>query len=98
VKNTNLLLEKPAALGASGQERSPEYGELKRRFGWEFNGMRLHELYFGNLGGKASLPPDGALAAAARPVGVRHTRRRAAAWAGRRTGCKNPEVCARRRR
>ena len=26
-----------------------EYGELKRRFGWEFNGMRLHELYFGNI-------------------------------------------------
>ncbi len=28
---------------------TPEYAELKRRFGWEFNGMRLHELYFGNL-------------------------------------------------
>lgn len=26
-----------------------EDAELKRRFGWEFNGMRLHELYFGNL-------------------------------------------------
>jgi len=25
------------------------YSELNRRFGWEFNGMRLHELYFGNL-------------------------------------------------
>ena len=25
------------------------YAELKRRFGWEFNGMRLHELYFENL-------------------------------------------------
>ncbi len=33
---------------------APEFAELKRRFGWEFNGMRLHELYFGNLakGGK----------------------------------------------
>tara|TARA_Y100000310_G_C20630872_1_gene788596 strand:+ start:1150 stop:1710 length:561 start_codon:yes stop_codon:yes gene_type:complete len=31
------------------------YAEVKRRFGWEFNGMRLHELYFGGLtkGGKA---------------------------------------------
>jgi len=28
---------------------SPEYAELKRRFGWEWNGMKLHELYFGNL-------------------------------------------------
>jgi Fe-Mn family superoxide dismutase len=28
---------------------------MKRRFGWEWNGMRLHELYFGNLknGGNA---------------------------------------------
>src|SRR3989338_10757966 len=26
-----------------------EYAELKRRFGWEFSGMRLHELYFGNM-------------------------------------------------
>jgi hypothetical protein len=24
---------------------------MKRHLGWEFNGMRLHELYFGNLGG-----------------------------------------------
>lgn len=28
---------------------TPEYGEMKRRFGWEFNGMRLHEYYFGNM-------------------------------------------------
>lgn len=28
---------------------TPEYAELKRRFGWEFNGMRLHELYFDNM-------------------------------------------------
>ena len=26
-----------------------EFAELNRRLGWEFNGMRLHELYFGNL-------------------------------------------------
>ena len=31
--------------------------ELKRRLGWEFNGMRLHELYFENLGGKGPLDP-----------------------------------------
>jgi Fe-Mn family superoxide dismutase len=28
---------------------NPEYAELKRRFGFEFNGMRLHEYYFENL-------------------------------------------------
>ncbi len=26
-----------------------EYAEMKRRFGWEWNGMRLHEYYFENL-------------------------------------------------
>ncbi|HTA77828.1 MAG TPA: Fe-Mn family superoxide dismutase [bacterium] len=25
------------------------YDEVKRRFAWEFNGMRLHEAYFGNM-------------------------------------------------
>ncbi len=35
VKNTNLLLE-----------ATPEQTELIRRFGFEFNGMRLHEYYF----------------------------------------------------
>ena len=33
------------------QGSTPEFAELKRRLGWEFNGMRLHELYFENLGG-----------------------------------------------
>ncbi len=45
VKNVKALLEllKTKELG------TPEYAELKRRFGWEWNGMRLHELYFGNM-------------------------------------------------
>jgi len=50
VANTNALAEKLAALLSDGKEKTPEYAELKRRFGWEFNGMRLHELYFGNMG------------------------------------------------
>jgi Fe-Mn family superoxide dismutase len=33
----------------------PEYSELKRRMGFEFNGMRLHEYYFDNLGGKTQV-------------------------------------------
>ena len=53
VSNTNALSEKLALLLADGKEKTPEYAELKRRFGWEFNGMRLHDLYFGNLGGAA---------------------------------------------
>lgn len=51
VNNVNALSEKLSAMLTGGQERTPEYAELKRRFGWEFGGMRLHELYFGNLGG-----------------------------------------------
>ena len=55
VSNTNALSEKLAALLADGKERTPEYAELKRRFGWEFDGMRLHELYFGNLGAAGTM-------------------------------------------
>ena len=47
VKNTNTLIETlRAGKHAAG---TPEYNELTRRFGWEWNGMRLHELYFGNM-------------------------------------------------
>ena len=45
VKNVNAISD---LLGTT-KLGSPEYNELKRRFGWEFNGMRLHELYFENL-------------------------------------------------
>jgi Fe-Mn family superoxide dismutase len=49
VKNVNALEEKIGALRMTDQMATPEYAELKRRFGWEYNGMRLHELYFSNL-------------------------------------------------
>lgn len=49
VKNTNTLIEKLADLVKNDQAAIPEFAELKRRFGWEFNGMRLHEYYFGNM-------------------------------------------------
>ena len=55
VKNVNLILDKLSALLGAGADRTLEYAELKRRFGWEFNGMRLHELYFENLGGKEQI-------------------------------------------
>jgi Fe-Mn family superoxide dismutase len=62
VTNTNKLTDILAAMLKDGKTAAPEYAELKRRFGFEFNGMRLHEYYFENLGGKT--PPDkaGALA------------------------------------
>lgn len=51
VKNTNLLIKLIRDLALDGQDRAYPYQALKRRFGWEFDGMRLHEMYFSNLGG-----------------------------------------------
>jgi superoxide dismutase, Fe-Mn family len=55
VTNTNKLVETLGQMLKEGKTATPEFAELKRRFGWEFNGMRLHEYYFENLGGKAGL-------------------------------------------
>jgi len=62
VTNTNKLSDLLAAMLKEGKTGTPEYSELKRRFGFEFNGMRLHEYYFENLGGKEPLDKSGALA------------------------------------
>jgi len=61
VTNTNKELELLEQLLKEGKSASPEYAELKRRLGWEFNGMRLHEYYFENLGGKVPLDAEGRL-------------------------------------
>ncbi len=62
VTNTNKLVDTLDQLLKDGKVGTPEYGELKRRFGWEFNGMRLHELYFDNLGGQGGIDKAGPLA------------------------------------
>jgi superoxide dismutase, Fe-Mn family len=61
VTNTNKLLDTLDAMLKDGKAGTPEYAELKRRLGWEFDGMRLHEYYFENLGASA-LDKDGPLA------------------------------------
>jgi Fe-Mn family superoxide dismutase len=61
VTNTNKLIETLGQITREGKTASPEFAELKRRFGWEFNGMRLHEYYFENLGGKGDLEKEGKL-------------------------------------
>ncbi len=61
VTNTNKVADSLDQMLKDGKAGTPEYAELKRRFGWEFNGMRLHELYFDNLGGKAAMDKKGAL-------------------------------------
>jgi len=52
VTNTNKMNDTLGVMLKEGKTANSEFAELKRRFGWEFNGMRLHELYFDNLGGK----------------------------------------------
>lgn len=52
VKETNRLHEKIADFlkdGRIDEEEMPAYSEIKRRLGFEYNGMVLHEYYFGNL-------------------------------------------------
>ena len=45
VANTNKLIE----LRKNTHPGSLEHAEITPRFGWEYNGMRLHELYFDSL-------------------------------------------------
>ena len=61
VTNTNKLVDLLTSMLKEGKVGTPEYAELKRRFGFEFNGMRLHEYYFDNLGGKGVLDKSGKL-------------------------------------
>jgi Fe-Mn family superoxide dismutase len=61
VKNTNKLIETIDGLFKANRADSLEYAELQRRFGFEWNGMRLHEYYFGNLGGNGTPVPGGKL-------------------------------------
>jgi len=61
VKNTNLYLEKLAGLmktGTLSPDDVPVYSELKRALGFEYNGMVLHEYYFGNLKKQGGGEPD----------------------------------------
>ena len=60
VKNANLIMEKMATLDT---EKDPYIvGELFRRFSFEYNGMRNHEVYFSSLSGGAKVfNPEGQL-------------------------------------
>ena len=62
VTNTNKVLDTLDQMAKDNKTATPEFAELKRRLGWEFNGMRLHEYYFENLGGKSGLDKNGKLA------------------------------------
>lgn len=62
VTNTNKVLDILSQMLKDGKTGTPEYAELKRRQGWEFNGMKLHEYYFENLGGEGQIDKNGKLA------------------------------------
>ncbi|MEQ1603563.1 MAG: Fe-Mn family superoxide dismutase [Pyrinomonadaceae bacterium] len=52
VTNTNVLNQRIADLIGSGTldpTQAAAFSELKRRFGFEYNGMVLHEYYFENM-------------------------------------------------
>lgn len=58
VKHTNLILEKINELSIDSEKNAYVLGELQRRFGFEFDGMRNHEYYFENLiGGPQEITP-----------------------------------------
>jgi Fe-Mn family superoxide dismutase len=48
VNRTNALQERLFTMAGAGTFDNA-YQELKRRNGWEWNGMRLHEFYFDNM-------------------------------------------------
>jgi Fe-Mn family superoxide dismutase len=70
VANTNLLNERIAELISGGTldpTKTAAFSELKRRFGFEYNGMVLHEYYFENMKkhGTGDPPKDSAFYKAA---------------------------------
>jgi Fe-Mn family superoxide dismutase len=50
VKNVNQLRQELQDIKTQGMEKGLAFGALQRRLGWEYDGMRLHELYFEEMG------------------------------------------------
>jgi Fe-Mn family superoxide dismutase len=66
VKHVNLIMEKLAAVRSGELELDPYIvAELRRRFAFEFDGMRMHEYYFEQFEGEKGGSPESALAKAA---------------------------------
>ena len=65
VKNTNLILQKIEELAQDSEKNAYALGEIQRRFGFEWNGMRNHEYYFEQFeGGFRDHPENCAVKAA----------------------------------
>ena len=56
VTNTNKVLDTLDQMLKDGKTGTPEFAELKRRLGWEFNGMRADyiEAFFKNINWNAA--------------------------------------------
>jgi Fe-Mn family superoxide dismutase len=66
VKHVNLIAEKLGAVRSGTLELDPYIvAELRRRFAFEFDGMRMHEYYFEQFEGDKGGDPESALAKAA---------------------------------
>lgn len=62
VKNANGILDAIEELAKDSEKNAYVLGELQRRFGFEFDGMRNHEYYFHAFeGGSMQLESDSAL-------------------------------------
>lgn len=55
VKHANLVLEKMEELMADPEKNAYLMGELQRRFSFEYNGVRNHEIYFNSLSGSKEM-------------------------------------------
>ena len=64
VTRSNKLNDTIAAMVNENKAGSFEYNELKRRAGWEVNGVLLHEYYFDNLTPNGGTGADSKFAAA----------------------------------
>ncbi len=66
VKHVNLIMEMSKMYGKTEDEGGKySLAEFRRRFAFEFNGMRMHEYYFEQFEGVKGGSPESALAKAA---------------------------------
>lgn len=63
VTNVNKLGDELRKVREKGELDTPEYAEMKRRQGWEWDGMILHEYFFENLKANGGELPAGSLLA-----------------------------------
>ena len=61
VANVNKLNKELEELRAAGKIDTPLYADRRRRYGFEYNGMVLHEYYFANLKSGGTMLSDGPL-------------------------------------